>query len=373
MKRYAFLLLMAVFGLGLSAGCSGDDDDIIITLEDNDTLSAEEAIGPDGGNVGITDEVVLEIPEGALTGTIEFSITENENPAPIDPPLRFVSPCYTIEPSGTIFGSNAELSMTYLDSLLTGGALEDSIVIYTFVDSAWEPIPTTVDTAANVVSSGISHLTDFAAATDTTTPPVYAELLVSRTIGHTGGSVDTLDVLSAFFNSGYFLGGPYAPLQADSVTCNEFLLPWDQAGGRHVYEGTQVIELDSNYSFFVYGSDDVPELEATILFPNREPDITSPGYDDLLSATGFTVEWTGVGGGAEVQLVLLDSAGIVLNILVPNSGSHDIIEDDYTRSPGVDVELYLILENSSPIDVEGFHSESHVAGRVSSVVFFRLE
>lgn len=380
MKKYAFFLIISVFALALFMGCSGgDDDDVIVNPPEEDTLIMTETIGPDGGTIEIAGEVVLEIYEGALTDSVEFSIVENDSPSGISPPLRFVSPCYTIEPSGIVFDSNtAELSITYYDSLLTGGAVEDSIVLYTWVDSAWEPLATDVDTLHNIVSSDIFHLCDFAAAADTTSPPpppVYAELFVARTFLHDAGGDDTTDVLSAFFNSGYSPGGPYTPLQADSVKCNEFPLPWDESRDMHVYDGTEIIELNSDYVFVVFASDDVPELEDTIPFPDREPDITSPTYDEAVSISGFTVQWSDFGGGGQVQvqLVLRDSAGVVFDIQVPNNGAYPVTEDDYDRTPGVDVELYLIFENRSLIDVEGYHSESFVAGRVVSIVVFRLE
>lgn len=375
MKRYAFFLL-AAFSLAFLTGCSGDDDDVIVTPDAEDTLRVEETIGSEGGTIEITGQVVLEIPADALSDSIEFAIEEMTSPAPIDPPLCFMSPCYCIEPSGTVFDSSAELSITYHVSLLSGGAVEDSIVLYAFVDTMWEPLVTTVDTLNNVVTALISHLSEFAAAADTTSPPpppVYAELYVTRTFMHNSTEGDTMDVMSASLNSGYSLAGPYAPLQADSVKCNEFSLPWDLNAERYVYEDTDIIELDSNYSFFVYGNEDVPDLETSILFPDRQPDITSPTYDQVVPYSGFTVTWSDFGGGGQVELILGDSAGVVFDINVPNNGNYAVNEANYDRPPGPDVDLLLIFENRDQIDAEGYDSESFVAGRVVSTTSFRLE
>jgi hypothetical protein len=111
----------------------------------------------------------LTIPKGT------FGLTNNGSPlpfitmvkasAPGQPPAGegFVGLVYEFGPNGSLFDPAVTLTFTYKDSQVPTGADEKKIHIAWRDDTVnWNPLESTVDTEANVVTARISHFTQFA-------------------------------------------------------------------------------------------------------------------------------------------------------------------------------------------------------------------
>ena len=91
---YVICILFGILLLNLACGQKSS------TGGDNDNGTTEASIGPEGGILLLDDDIVLTVQSGSLTDTIDISIAVNSSPAALSGALKFVSPVFTIGPSG---------------------------------------------------------------------------------------------------------------------------------------------------------------------------------------------------------------------------------------------------------------------------------
>ncbi|MBN2541436.1 hypothetical protein JXI42_01065 [bacterium] len=357
--------------------CSSDDDDD----NGNGPGPTEGQIGPEGGIIEIAGGVALDIPAGALADTVEFSIDENTSPTPVGGDMEFVSTVYTMEPSGTNFLVPATVTLKYNEADL-GGTAETSVKLYTNDGSGWEELPATVDTDENEVTSNITHLSDFAAAAEIGTPAegVYASLELTRFVVQfpAGDSIIewTMDNIYAWFDSAFAPCEPLHPLNAGTITCNEFTLNWEATEGWYHYtEGypSTFFTLGETYTFNIEGSADVPALTKSIDFPSAEPHITSPGMNDTLSLSGFTVTWTGT-SSEDIFIYLGDTTATdSVGVETDNDGSHTFSSSDLSAlEPGPHT-IGLYMRNYEYIEAAGYDSRSTIFALCFTNILVYLE
>jgi hypothetical protein len=111
-------------------------------------------IGPRGGTVVSSDGALrMEIPAGALGESIVFAVR-----AATAWPAGAVGQVYEVEPSGTVFGKPATISLSYAGINL-GTAKPSALFVGTAVGSSWEPLGTSVnDAGTKTIASTIMHL-----------------------------------------------------------------------------------------------------------------------------------------------------------------------------------------------------------------------
>jgi len=376
--KYWRILVIIIMTLGIVwVGCSDDDDSG--TNGGNGDTPVTVDIGPEGGVVMITGEVVLTIPPDAVTDTVAFSIARNNSPTSPGGTMCFVTPVYTIEPSGTDFtsGNEALLTITYNETNLHG-ADENDVDICTCGGSVWSPLSTTVESNNNMAITEIDHLSDFAVMVDTASPAegVYAAMVVSRMITLYGSTPFRMDGITARFDSAYAPCVVVDPQQADSVTCNDFALTWIPDMDLYMYmpvSGYEYLELGETYVFEVEASLTVPSLTDSIDFPATENYITYPVGDANVSLSGFDVTWTGAGSG-NVLLVLSNDAGDSTVMLeVPNSGSYSFTSDDLQDIQSGEYGLMLFNDNINYIDATGYDPRSYIKARMISSILINLQ
>ena len=110
MKKGKVIFVAALLPVLFCLGCSDDDKG---TDGDNGDQPVTASIGPEGGSVSIAGEVTLVILSGALSETIDFTITKKDVLAPPPGTKAYVSPNYSIEPSGTNFDIPAAITIKY--------------------------------------------------------------------------------------------------------------------------------------------------------------------------------------------------------------------------------------------------------------------
>ena len=201
---------------------------------------------------------------------------------------------------------------------------------------------------------------------------IYAALTVNREITSTDGSLFTSDEITASFDSAYAPYSPGTPLEADGVTCNEYVLHWNSSLGLHKYtdpSDSQFIELGIDYIFEVYENLIISALIDTIDFPSTAPALTSPDDGDTVSISGFDVTWTGDEDGTIIRLVLIsggDTTGVAFE--TDNDGSYSITSSDLEPLGEVsgEYELLIIRQNSKTITAANYDSRGYIQARVIS-------
>lgn len=119
----------------------------------------QAVIGPEGGTVTSADEhLTLDIPSGALSEILTFSITETTEFTD-----RFLGTVYDIGPNGTIFSAPAQLTLQYDEPSLPPGTDEGRLMLATIENGQLKLLPTTREAAANALGAEITHLTPFGA------------------------------------------------------------------------------------------------------------------------------------------------------------------------------------------------------------------
>lgn len=378
-QRVSAWCIAALLLLGLLAGCSGDGDDGNPAGPGNGE-PAEESIGPEGGMIEIPDAIALDIPAGALGDTVDFTIEENDSPE--DPPgtMDFVSSAYTIEPEGQAFAVPAELTIEYEESDLHGGD-ENSIVIYTDGGTGWDALTTTVNTADNEVSADITHISDFAAMIDTSSSAaegIFAMFYVHRGIMNMPFPrlLMRTDFLAAWFDSTYAPCQPVRPARADSVTCNEYGLPWDPMSNAHRYFdewNPEFIELGADYTFVVTGNEEVPSLTQGITFPTYEPYITDPEWMSTVPLSGFTVSWESYGdGNVSIMIVGADTTQFVA-VETANDGSYTFEGSELSELDPGDGVISMNHYEMEYIEAAGYDSRSYIRAMVTNAVLVTLQ
>ncbi len=375
-KVWAAVLLAAM--IMVSFGCSSDDNAV---NSDNVTPPMQVNIGPEGGTIEMAGKARLEIPQGALTDTIAFTITVNNTPTAPPGSMGLVSSAITIEPSGTTFDSAATLTMWYNPALL-GGAEETEVIVHTCTGAVWEELVSVSDTVNNHVQADVVHLSDFAAMADTTAIPtegVYAKLVVGRMVTSISGSDPMrVDGYEAAFDSAYAPCDAISPIYPVSVTCNTRSLIWDNALKIHKYPESYTppfINLGDTYTFTVPPGTLVPSMSASIVFPATEPYLTYPMYpfDTVSQSSGFTTTWANSGSGT-VELVLLNGAGEqILFTETANDGEYTISPAQLSGLTSGMYSLTLNFYNREPLSKAGYDSRSFIAARVMSTTMFQME
>ncbi len=388
MKRLLLLLIILAMSVTLIVGCSssggsGPDDD------DNDPI--EGAIGPAGGDVELYGQARLDVPAGALNDTVDFTIQENDSPTAPPAGKDFCSDCVSIGPSGTNFTTPATVTVEY-DPGDLGGADEADVVIYTDDGRGWSALTTTVDEGDNEASAEVSHLSDFAAMVDTTSggqqaDGVFAALRLSRAITYMefatrDSMVLKTDFLRAWFDETVAPCAPCSWVRPDSVWCENggvYPLVWSAPESAYTYMQLfpqEFLVEDETYTFHVDGNNDVPNLTASIDFPASTPYITSPGLQETVSLSGFTVTWEGHEGPGNVYLSVLQ-AGVIEDgvfVVTPNDGSHTFTSGELSEIvPGYQGAVTLNYFNREFIDEPGFDDESYIDARVTQGVLVVYE
>ncbi len=125
-------------------------------------------IGPNGGYFWVDSVLRFDIPRGALSEYVKFTVAWKTSPAPIGGNAVFVSAPITIGPAGTNFALPATIRLNYNEDYLRGGN-EADIKVYTDLGAGWIAFATTVDIDSNIASAMVNHLSDFVTAVDTPT------------------------------------------------------------------------------------------------------------------------------------------------------------------------------------------------------------
>lgn len=118
-------------------------------FEQEVTPGAGAALKDSGG------EVQLQIPAGAVTGTVKISVRENSSSR-----KELVSGLYTFSPDGTKFVKPVDLSITVPVTVLNPANLA-----LAWLDPAtgrWIPVPSVLDAKTGVLTGKVSHFTDYA-------------------------------------------------------------------------------------------------------------------------------------------------------------------------------------------------------------------
>jgi len=380
MKRVLLLLIILGMSVTLIVGCSssggsGPDGD--------DDQPAENSIGPAGGDVELDGQARLSVPAGALGDTVDFTIEENNSPAAPPAGMDLCSDCVTIGPSGTNFGTPATVTVEYDPADLAGGD-EADVVVYTDDGRGWTALTTTVDEGENEASAEVSHLSDFAAMIDTTgggqqADGVFAALKVARGItymemANRDSVILMSDFLQAWFDSTVAPCAPNTPIRVDSVWCENganYPLTWSVP--ETLYSYMQFFPLDflvegETYTFHVDGGGDVPNLTASIDFPESTPYITDPVTQQHVSLSGFTVTWEGHEGPGTVHLSVLEQGVLEGGVFVEteNDGSYTFTSGQLSELvPGYQGAITLNYFNKEFIDETGFDDESYIEAKVT--------
>ena len=382
MKLKSMLVVISLFLLSLGTGCSDSDSTTESNGEDN-LLTTQKNIGPEGDTLEIPGKISLIVPPAALDDTVMVSITQNTSPEPCLAPNKFVGTVFSIEPSGTTFNSDAALKLYYNPALL-GNAGEERVVFCSDPgNGVWDTLSGyQLDTLNNYVTADIGHLSDFAALADTTGPVtegVYALFCASRIINVlSGGFQYSVDGIAARFDSAYAPCEAVKPLHPGSVNCNQFDLIWNDISSQYQY-GFGIMDnfliLDSTYTFTVTAGTDVPALQASIDFPSCGPTLSYPISDDSVSKSeGFTVTWGYICGGT-VRITIMSASGVdsLLSVEVPNSGSYNFSSAVLSGMPTGEYGIVMVHQNWQYINAAGYDSRSTIMARVMCNSLFYLK
>jgi hypothetical protein len=119
--------------------------------------SAAEPIGAAGGTIASPDgRATLNVPAGALTHEVSFSIVALANP-----PAGALGTVYDIEPTGTTFSVPVLLELAY-DPTSLAGANPSELTLGAYSNGAWNPAAIAgQDTTRRVISAQIGHLSAY--------------------------------------------------------------------------------------------------------------------------------------------------------------------------------------------------------------------
>ena len=333
------------------------------------TLSNGGAIGTDGGTVALGDDGYLEIPELALSTEIEFTAEINTSPTAAPDGWAFVTPVYTVGPSGTTFAVDAELAFYYDTSLVTGFNDDydvETITIFTDEGSGWTALDSDVYEMLTEVDADVSHLSDFAAMIEVPQvgEGVYCEIEVVRTLWYIFGTLARGDEYEIRFDA-IVDPEPDTPLDADGVTVGTLAMEWDSSDQQYAHDAlpSELLDLDTAYNVVVDGDADVPDLTQSIQFVDAEPYITSFETNTDVPTTGFDIEWAGT-NDSDVHLVITTPNPVthepqeIINTYTPNDGLFTVSESDLSTSPLGVLLIELTYENEGTITATGYNPAS---------------
>jgi len=366
--RSAKLTMLLCILIGLLFLASGCDKNSATGADDNDT--AEATIGPEGGSLLLDDDIVLTIQAGSLTDSIDFTITENSSPPALGGTFKFISPVFTIGPSGTDFSTPSFLWITYNEALC-GSFPENSIVIHEHDGTSWNPLTTTISASNDEAKTTISHLSDFAAVIDTAASAegAFVAMAIGRMITNISGFQTRFDLITARFDSSYAPCDPISPIQVNSITCNEYTLDWDSDLNSYQYmeviDNPQFIELGEEYIFTITGNSSVPSFVDSIDFPLNETYITSPTYSGIVSLSGFDVTWESGNGAGTVMLFMMDLQNdTTVYVETANDGAYTFNSATLSELSAGQYGLVMIHENWDYITAAGIDPRSFIRARV---------
>ena len=369
-------LLSILLGMILLIFACSDDKSTNGSSEGD--ITAEESIGPDGGTLEL-DDIVLTIPAGALIDTVDFIITENSSPPALGGTLKFVSPVFTIGPSGIPFTNPAVVSITY-NPALCGGFPESSIEVYAHDGTGWEALTTTVATSSNIAAGSTPHLSNFAAVIDTTvtTEGAFVAMAVGRAVINISGYQTRIDMITARFDSSYAPCNPVTPVQVNGITCNEYTLGWDSDLNTYIYQ--EVIDnpifigLGEDYIFTIAGNANVSSFVDTIYFPVNETYVTSPSYYGTVSLSGFDVAWESGNSTGTVMMFLMDAQNdTTVYVETDNDGSYTFSSAALNGLTAGQYGLVMIHENWDYITASGIDPRSFIRARVMNTTPINLQ
>jgi hypothetical protein len=367
---FAMLLALA------AAGCSTSDT----TGSGGDEILASETIGTDGGTIAVAGEFSLDVPSGAVDLPVEFTVERNASPGAEPTGYDYASDVYRFSPDGQTFLTPVSLTLDY-DPADLGAAPEDSVRVWCRATGGdWTPLASTPDPGNDQVVCAVTHFTDFAAMAPESDLPgdgVFCVLSVDKGfmyIPGDPGAAMVADAVSARFDGDVAPCVPSDPLQVDAVACNAWELDWVAEEHRYVHTGgymEEIIVPGEDYTFTVDGGATAPDLEETITFPDDTPYMTYPNMSSVCDLSGFTVLWEGDGAGT-VTLSLLATGGEVF-VEVPNSGSHTFTAGDLSQLSAGSATLVMNHFDQRYIVAAGYHPESFIVAKVTSMASFQLQ
>ena len=374
MRTGKLIFIAALLPVLFCLGCS--DDDKGTDGDNNGDQSVTASIGPEGGSLSIPGEVTLVIVTGALSETIDFTITKSDALAPPPGTRAYVSPNYSVEPSGTNFDIPAAITIKYNPALL-GGADEQSVEVFCRDASGWEAAPTTVSAPTDQAIGVIDHLSDFAVLADTSSPAegVFGLFVVARSVMFIEQQLFRMDMILTRFDSAFAPCDTVKPQQAGGVACNQYTLDWSTMFKRHEYLGGMVpfIELGETYIFDVTAKAAVPAMTDSVDFPNTETYITSPLGGATVNKSGFAVSWAGYGSG-EVRLVLVSDVGDTSVVVeTANDGNYSFSQSQLSGVFPGEHAIVLFHENTNYVDAAGYDPRSVMKARVMSTVMVDIQ
>lgn len=162
-------------------------------------------ITPSGGSVAIANSegggVTVQVPNGAVSGNTNFTAVSSAasgTPSVLIPATlstvanRFYEVMASTPTDGAItsFGQPLNLQFTYTDAQIANFN-ESGLQVHYWDGVKWVALPSTVDTATNVITATVTHLTIFAifgtktavAVTPTSTPTPTPAVTLLRQIG----------------------------------------------------------------------------------------------------------------------------------------------------------------------------------------------
>jgi len=333
------------------------------------------SIGPDGGILPLgADDGQLNIPAGALSSNVDFTADVNSSPTPAPDGWAFVTPVYTIEPSGTAFATDATLTFNYDEADLDGND-EDTIVIFTDIGGVWTQLTSDVIGFLDQVQAEIDHLSDFVAMVEVLQPAegVYCVIDITRQ----PSEFATFESAVVRFDT-VVDPEPVTPLNAAGVDFGLEPMVWDPDDFEYVYmvNPTEPLTLGETFTFTVGADADVPALTQNVTYIAHDPYITSPatGYPTpTVPYTGFNVEWAG-GDGGTVRLSVTDvNEDVAYSIETENDGLFTIPSGALDSAPASYITVELECITTGLISATGYDPNSYWRTRSYSFVLCMLE
>ena len=142
------------------------------------TITAET-----GGTVEISGSISVEVPPGAINGTLNITVQEETATSPAG--FTLLGHVYEIGPTGTQFSEPVNITLHYNPADVPAGVAENDIHIYWYNEqtNSWVDMGGTVDTTAHTVTIQVTHLSK------------YAMMVSSTDTGDNGETNDTLGML----------------------------------------------------------------------------------------------------------------------------------------------------------------------------------
>ncbi len=344
-KIWAFLILILA-ALCLSCGENSSE-----------TGNPQLAISPESLEFGVNQAELRFTVANSGTGSLSWTITES---------MSWVS----VVPGNGQTGSEIDTVLVFVNRPgLSDDTLSGAIAVQSNGGAADVGV-TAVDTA--VAATGI-----------------YAEFFLNRRLtphGHMG--LMRRDLISARFDSTFSPCNYEVALQADTVTCGQYYLEWDDS--LTIYEYSQsmhssFIDLGANYAFGVHGNEYVPSIADSIPFPLYEPYLSDPVDGDSVSRSiDLIVTWENSGEGTIFVALAraADSACVMpgnpsgidgLFIEPDNDGEFTIVSSELAGLPPDDYVLELDYYAVRNIDFEDYDPRSFILARTISRISLHLD